>query len=81
MDGTEVNHTDGDRRSPDCSDVVNTYRVWLRYELFEAAVRHCIQASEASELSKREQHKPHLAELTELIPPEAIRKKARIDGR
>jgi 3'-5' exonuclease len=49
------------------SDVVNTYRVWLRYELFRGRLSdEAFQASEATlvEFIKvRENTKPHLAEL------------------
>jgi predicted PolB exonuclease-like 3'-5' exonuclease len=49
------------------SDVVNTYRVWLRYELFRG--RLSMQEFEASEaalldfIKARGNAKPHLAEL------------------
>ena len=50
------------------SDVVNTYRVWLRYELFRGKLTDiAFQASEAnlSEFIKaRSNAKPHLAMLT-----------------
>ena len=49
------------------SDVVNTYRLWLRYELFRGRLSEQeFQASEANLskfLSLRESTKPHLAEL------------------
>jgi len=49
------------------SDVVNTYRVWLRYELFRGRLSHAeFQASEASLIDfikARGNTKPHLAEL------------------
>jgi 3'-5' exonuclease len=49
------------------SDVVNTYRVWLRYELFRGRLRVGeFQASEASLIEfikARGNTKPHLAEL------------------
>ena len=73
MDGTEVEpyFLDGKiKEIADCceSDVVNTYRVWLRYELFRGKLSDiAFQASEAnlSELVKaRSNTKPHLAELT-----------------
>ena len=50
-----------------CSDVVNTYRVWLRHELFRG--RLSAQEFEASEASlmdfirARGNTKPHLTEL------------------
>jgi hypothetical protein len=49
------------------SDVVNTYRVWLRYELFHGRLSNV--AFDASELNliefikTRGNTKPHLAEL------------------
>ncbi len=50
------------------TDVVNTYRVWLRYELFRGKLSDiAFQASEAnlSEFIKaRSNTKPHLAALT-----------------
>ena len=49
------------------SDVVNTYRVWLRYELFRGRLSHAkFQASEASLVDfirARGNTKPHLVEL------------------
>jgi predicted PolB exonuclease-like 3'-5' exonuclease len=49
------------------SDVVNTYRVWLRYELFRARLSTSeFQASEASLvdfIKARGSTKPHLADL------------------
>jgi 3'-5' exonuclease len=49
------------------SDVVNTYQLWLRYELFRGRLSEQeFQASEANlseYLSLRESSKPHLAEL------------------
>jgi 3'-5' exonuclease len=49
------------------SDVVNTYRVWLRYELFRGRLSdEAFQASEANLvefIKARENTKPHLAEL------------------
>jgi 3'-5' exonuclease len=50
------------------TDVVNTYRVWLRYELFRGELSDIVfQASEAnlSEfITARSNAKPHLAALT-----------------
>jgi predicted PolB exonuclease-like 3'-5' exonuclease len=50
------------------SDVVNTYRVWLRYELFRGKLSDiAFQASEANLnefIKARSNSKPHLAELT-----------------
>ena len=50
------------------SDVVNTYRVWLRYELFRGRLSDAaFQASEASLvdfIKARGNAKPHLADLT-----------------
>ena len=50
------------------SDVVNTYRVWLRYELFRGKLSDiAFQASEANLgefIRARSNAKPHLAELT-----------------
>ena len=49
------------------SDVVNTYRVWLRYELFRGRLtEEAFQASEANLIGYIRSHansKPHLAEL------------------
>jgi predicted PolB exonuclease-like 3'-5' exonuclease len=49
------------------SDVVNTYRVWLRYELFRGRLSDAeFQASEACLIDfvkARGNTKPHLAEL------------------
>jgi hypothetical protein len=50
------------------SDVINTYRVWLRYELFRGRLRDAaFQASEANLLEYIRAHanaKPHLIDLT-----------------
>jgi len=50
------------------SDVVNTYRVWLRYELFRGSLSDAaFQASEANLIDfikARGNAKPHLADLT-----------------
>ena len=50
------------------SDVVNTYRVWLRYELFRGRLSDAaFQASEANLINfikARGNTKPHLADLT-----------------
>ena len=50
------------------SDVVNTYRVWLRHELFRGKLNHAaFDASEANLaefIRARSKAKPHLAELT-----------------
>jgi predicted PolB exonuclease-like 3'-5' exonuclease len=50
------------------SDVVNTYRVWLRYELFRGGMSEtAFQASEAALIAfikARGEHQPHLADLT-----------------
>ena len=49
------------------SDVLNTYRVWLRYELFRGGLSY--EAFRASEdnlmrfINMRGNQKPHLAEL------------------
>ena len=78
MDGTEVERYFLDGRIKEIadyceSDVVNTYRVWLRYELFRGDLCEiAFQASETnlSEFVKaRSNAKPHLAPLT-LIPIE-----------
>jgi len=49
------------------TDIVNTYRVWLRYELFRGRVSHAeFRASEASLgdfVRARSNAKPHLADL------------------
>jgi hypothetical protein len=45
------------------SDVLNTYRVWLRYELFRGRLSDAeFQASEASLIKPRANAKPHLAD-------------------
>jgi hypothetical protein len=73
IDGGEVEKYFRDGRIQDIadyceSDVVNTYRVWLRYELFRGKLTNAaFQASEAtlSEfIEARSNTKPHLAELT-----------------
>jgi predicted PolB exonuclease-like 3'-5' exonuclease len=50
------------------TDVVNTYRVWLRYELFRGKLPDiAFQASEANLtefIRVRSNAKPHLADLT-----------------
>jgi predicted PolB exonuclease-like 3'-5' exonuclease len=50
------------------TDVVNTYRVWLRYELFRGRLTEAtFRASEASLVEfirLRSNVKPHLADLT-----------------
>ncbi len=50
------------------SDVVNTYRVWLRHELFRGKLTDAaFEASEANLsdfITARSNAKPHLAELT-----------------
>jgi 3'-5' exonuclease len=54
------------------SDIVNTYRVWLRYELFRG--RLCEQEFEAREaclvhfLKARASPKPHLSDLMQAAP-------------
>ena len=49
------------------SDVVNTYRVWLRYELFRGRLTDAaFQASEANLIEYVQSHansKPHLADV------------------
>ena len=73
MDGTEVERYFLDGKIKEIadyceSDVVNTYRVWLRYELFRGKLSDiAFQASETnlSEFIKvRSNTKPHLAQLT-----------------
>ena len=73
MDGTEVERYFLDGKIKEIadyceSDVVNTYRVWLRYELFRGKLSDiAFQASETnlSEFLKaRSNAKPHLAQLT-----------------
>jgi 3'-5' exonuclease len=73
MDGTEVERYFLDGKIKEIadyceSDVVNTYRVWLRYELFRGRLSDiAFQASETnlSEFIKvRSNTKPHLAQLT-----------------
>ena len=57
----------GSRRLPTQEDVVNTYRVWLRYELFRGRLSDAnVQASEANLIEfvqARGNLKPHLANL------------------
>ena len=54
------------------SDVVNTYRVWLRHELFRGKLTDAaFQASEANlteSITARANAKPHLADLAKEVP-------------
>ena len=63
------------------TDVVNTYRVWLRYELFRGRLsEEAFRASEANleEFTRtRGNAKPHLAEL--IIAPDVVQKLQAID--
>jgi 3'-5' exonuclease len=55
------------------TDVLNTYRVWLRYELFRGRLSEA--AHQASELNlidfikRRESTKQHLTGMTASLPP------------
>lgn len=69
IDGSEVHKYFRDGRIQEIadyceSDVVNTYRVWLRYELFRGRLTNAgFQASEASLaefIKTRSNAKPHL---------------------
>jgi Predicted 3'-5' exonuclease related to the exonuclease domain of PolB len=46
------------------SDVVNTYRVWLRYELFRGRLSDAEFQASVEFIRARGNTKPHLAELT-----------------
>jgi 3'-5' exonuclease len=72
MDGSDVEKYFSEGRIKEIadyceSDVVNTYRVWLRYELFRGRLsEETFQASEANLhefIRTRGNAKPHLAEL------------------
>ena len=74
IDGGEVEKYFRDGRIKDIadyceSDVVNTYRVWLRYELFRGRLTDtAFQASEmnlAEFIKLRSDAKPHLAEIVQ----------------
>jgi predicted PolB exonuclease-like 3'-5' exonuclease len=76
MDGSEVAQYHRDGRIQDIanyceSDAVNTYRVWLRYELFRGKLTESeLEASEAglSEyIRARSNTKPHLVEFCEAV--------------
>ena len=71
IDGGEVEKLFRDGRIQDIadyceSDVVNTYRVWLRHELFQGRLANsAFEASEANLqefIKARANTKPHLAE-------------------
>ena len=51
------------------TDVVNTYRVWLRYELFRGRLTHAAYAASETNLIEyirlRSNTKPHLIDLTQ----------------
>ena len=73
MDGSEVERSFLDCKIKEIadyceSDVVNTYRVWLRHELFRGKLSDiAFQASEtdlSDFIRARSNTKPHLAELT-----------------
>jgi hypothetical protein len=73
IDGGEVDKYFQEGRIQDIadyceSDVVNTYRVWLRHELFRGKLTNAaFRASEAdlsAFITARSDIKPHLAELT-----------------
>ena len=73
IDGTEVERYFLDGKIKEIADycetdVVNTYRVWLRYELFRGKLSDvAFQVSEANLnefIKARSNTKPHLAELT-----------------
>ncbi len=77
MDGSEVAQYHRDGRIQDIadyceSDVVNTYRVWLRYELFRGKLtENELEASEANlseYIRARSNTKPHLAEFCGASP-------------
>jgi 3'-5' exonuclease len=73
MDGTEVERYFLDGKIKEIADycetdVVNTFRVWLRYELFRGRLSDiAFQASETNlseSVKARSNTKPHLAVLT-----------------
>jgi predicted PolB exonuclease-like 3'-5' exonuclease len=79
MDGSEVEKYFGEGRIKEIadyceSDVVNTYRVWLRYELFRGRLSdESFQASEANLhefIRTRGNAKPHLTEL--IVSPDVL---------
>jgi 3'-5' exonuclease len=51
------------------TDIVNTYRVWLRYELFRGRLAHAGYAASETNLVEyirsRSNTKPHLIDLTQ----------------
>ena len=64
------------------SDVVNTYRVWLRYELFRGRLSdesfHASEANLQDFIRTRGNVKPHLSNL--IIPPEVAQKSRATDA-